>query len=249
MLTYLVQGTHPIRRAFTLLELLIVIAIIAILAAILFPVFAQAREKARQTACLSNLHQVGLATIMYAQDYDEIMPGTDFGGEEGDPGPEYFWGDLLQPYLKNRQILTCPSASIPLRYTSPLPNFPQGISLEWSYNYAINDIRDIHEVRLGAAHMPLSAFTKPAETLLIVDGWPATDDPGEEGQPERQEIRWVWGLRDAVHNPLDDGNPRHSARFNFVACDGHAKTRHRKRNPDGTYSGGTKDVEWLANQP
>ena len=72
-------------QAFTLIELLVVIAIIAILAAILFPVFAQAREKARQTSCLSNAKQIGLASQMYDQDYDEILPETGWQGHCSDP--------------------------------------------------------------------------------------------------------------------------------------------------------------------
>jgi prepilin-type N-terminal cleavage/methylation domain-containing protein len=229
-------------HAFTLIELLVVIAIIAIIAAILLPVFAQAREKARQTACISNLRQIGTASLMYAQDYDEQMMGTDLGDN-----PEYFWGDMIEPYAKNRQILECPSEPDKIKFGSPLPGFPRGISLEWSYNYAMNDIRDEFRTRLGAAHQPLALFTRPAETLLIVDGWPTSVVPPVN--EERHEIRWVWGRRDAVRNPLDDGNPLHQAGFDFVACDGHAKTRKRERLADGTFSGGTKDVEWLANQP
>ncbi len=111
------------RNAFTLIELLVVIAIIAILAAILFPVFAQAREKARQTSCASNLKQIGTAFAMYAQDYDERLPDrrdlklslpggyrpwTSFPASD----PRGAWASLtLQPYVKNYAIWSCPSVA------------------------------------------------------------------------------------------------------------------------------------------
>src|SRR2546425_7830812 len=96
------------RNGFTLIELLVVIAVIAILAAILFPVFAQAREKARQTACLSNCKQIGTAVMMYAQDYDDNPPLWFY--EVPKVGPVY-WHYWLKPYVKNIQGFICPSAT------------------------------------------------------------------------------------------------------------------------------------------
>src|SRR6266542_6676413 len=93
-------------RAFTLIELLVVIAIIAILAAILFPVFAQARSKARQASCTSNMKQIGLAVSMYADDYDEALIPQGLGN-----GPKWRpWMQLSQPYVKNKQVFICPEA-------------------------------------------------------------------------------------------------------------------------------------------
>jgi len=234
--------SYPEKRAFTLIELLVVIAIIAILAAILFPVFSQAREKARQTACMSNLRQIGTAAVMYSQDYDEIMLGTELGDE-----PEYFWGEMIAPYIKNQQILTCPSSDAKFKVSPPESGFPNGIGYEWSYNYAINDVKDSQGRGIGAAFQPLAAFSRPADSILILDAWPAAAEPAED--EERHEIRWVIGQRDPVRYALHDGNPRHTTGFSMVLCDGHAKWRKREKKADGTFLSGTKDVEWLANQP
>ena len=114
---------RSMKRGFTLIELLVVIAIIAILAAILFPVFAQARASARGISCVSNVKQVGTAVLMYAQDYDESIPLIDNNGRPycgqapdwGNPGNDpnevntMFTG-VIQPYMKNKQIQTCPEA-------------------------------------------------------------------------------------------------------------------------------------------
>ena len=103
------------KSAFTLIELLVVIAIIAILAAILFPVFARARENARRSSCTSNLKQIGLGVLQYVQDYDESMPGHNMAVQH------QLWMDIIQPYIKSEQVFTCPSDSRPqakYRYTA-----------------------------------------------------------------------------------------------------------------------------------
>src|SRR5690606_13826243 len=117
------------RTGFTLIELLVVIAIISILAAILFPVFARARENARRTSCLSNLKQIGLGIMMYTQDYDEkypfsypavaaertkqtdtSMPGYKFTTNLGSDAHWVTWMDRIYPYVKSTQLFVCPSA-------------------------------------------------------------------------------------------------------------------------------------------
>ena len=133
------------RKGFTLIELLVVIAIIAILAAILFPVFARAREKARQTNCLNNVKSLGLAALMYAQDYDEILPwyvNTDY------TFTTMAWWVILQPYIKNTQILACPSQR-------------GGGSSDYGVVYP-------HVSGVGSAQ-PLARIEYPAETAMIAE--------------------------------------------------------------------------------
>lgn len=109
------------RKGFTLIELLVVIAIIAILAAILFPVFAKAREKARQSSCLSNIKQLQLAMAMYAGDFDQrnvcagletTTAATSTGPYTGNGKNRWWWFDMVKPYIKNSQIILCPSDGI-----------------------------------------------------------------------------------------------------------------------------------------
>jgi len=105
----LIRVSTRSRIAFTLIELLVVIAIIAILAAILFPVFAQARERARQASCLSNQRQLALGVMMYVQDYDDSFPMTaNYGGLE-----RTIWSQMVEPYVRNRGVFLCPSAASP----------------------------------------------------------------------------------------------------------------------------------------
>lgn len=128
------------KRGFTLIELLVVIAIIAILAAILFPVFAKAREKARQSSCSSNLKQIGLAAMSYLQDYDECMVHYSLTGTGS-------WTNALAPYIKNTQLYICPS----------LPN--QALGYGYNYYYLGN----------GGTAISVGMVVSPAETVSFAD--------------------------------------------------------------------------------
>ena len=265
--THKAEGFTPRETGFTLIELLVVIAIIAILAAILFPVFAQAREKARQTSCLSNMKQIGLAALLYSQDYDETLPLTERGGDVDDDH-EYFWGDMLYPYIKSWNLLTCPSASVPMTFKASPPS-PTAYSQEFNYNYGINDIiaADCGDAddpacqHLGVAGHTLAAVTYPSDTILIADNLPsATDTEDGDGanaptglNHARHEINWQVGKRDnaklAVDGKSQDGYPRHAGGFVYVCADGHSKWRRREMKSGYVYTGGTKDEEWIATRP
>src|SRR5688500_14651686 len=104
------------QRAFTLIELLIVIAIVTVLAGLVFPVVARAREKARQASCAGNTRQLALAILMYADDHEETLPPVAYGHEheagdehDADDEPVVLWTEMVAPYLKSRQVLLCPS--------------------------------------------------------------------------------------------------------------------------------------------
>ena len=148
------------RTGFTLIELLVVIAIIAILAAILFPVFAKAREKARQASCLSNVKQLTLGFMMYAQDYDEYIRTAYL------PHPEYrYWGwyNGLEPYVGNLNIYQCPSESWDMGgYWVNSPTETLMLSYGMNYEY----------LGYAAAMYTLAQVKRPAECILIGDSGP-----------------------------------------------------------------------------
>jgi len=171
------------RRGFTLIELLVVIAIIAIRAAILFPVFAKAREKARQTSCLSNVKQLGLGFLQYVQDYDGLGMPRDHGVAPNRLG----WGDFMMPYIKNTQIFRCPSVTAPIAYFNSLA--------PTNYAYSFCDLRNTPDARiitpaqyavfLDSRRACIKNVTSGGgckDTCLIPAGWPATAvQPHNEG--------------------------------------------------------------------
>ncbi len=148
------------RKGFTLIELLVVIAIIAILAAILFPVFARAREKARQTSCLSNMKQLVTGSLMYTTDYDDNLYGH-IGGRRNDPAwswsPLYNWPQQVYPYVKNEQLFVCPSK-------------PRG---DWVYDPLTRDSYLGYGMNYWVTYfyyyLNHSDFTRPAETIWFTD--------------------------------------------------------------------------------
>ena len=160
------------RQGFTLIELLVVIAIIAILAAILFPVFARAREKARQASCLSNTKQLALGHLMYVQDYDERFTVSNGWAESGSTRQ---WVDGIYPYVKNAQLYICPSAK-DWNYNVIPSGIPPGGNNWWSqyvgncsyvYNYWLCGYGDPWQNPKGRK---LADVQMPASCLLIADG-------------------------------------------------------------------------------
>ena len=203
------------RRGFTLIELLVVIAIIAILAAILFPVFAKAREKARQTSCLSNEKQICLAILMYAQDYDERFPGLFM--PNGVTTPWYV--DLILPYVKNTQIFQCPSNS--------------NITLSgWGYTYgACGYVADC-AVCGGGSGIAMASMSHPATSVLL------GETSGDGRIPACNPAGVVWN--DASHYGCKGAiDERHNDGSNYGFADGHAKWQKRGTtylDIAGTYS-------------
>jgi prepilin-type N-terminal cleavage/methylation domain-containing protein/prepilin-type processing-associated H-X9-DG protein len=238
----MIRWMAPRFRAFTLIELLVVIAIIAILAAILFPVFAQAREKARQTSCISNLAQLGRAGMMYVQDYDEKFPGL-HGGSGGDPTT------TMQPYIKNWRVFYCPDRQTKISgcvdaSTGQDPNHCMGYGYNWGSGCIACKAGDLwHKgdglVRLidksGTANydgVSLAEVATPANTFFY----------GDTNDTPRQTL-WR-DVMPGVQNPKNPAKdtygqpyepPRHSGGNSFVFCDGHAKWI---KLPGGTYIDG-----------
>lgn len=204
-------------KGFTLIELLVVIAIIAILAAILFPVFAQAREGARRTACLSNLKQLGTAFQMYQQDYDGhfhkgeniTTPAVNGFGAHNDIDGWTEWPWFYGPYVKNVGVFDCPSSP---DGTENLTGINWGNDGNYGYNYD-GLTRDVNNpARIDAE------IERPAETFVFFDCGDTSVRAGEnnwDGLMEELDLDW---------DSKREGAIRHQGRTNVVFADGHAKS-------------------------
>lgn len=206
------------KNAFTLIELLVVIAIIAILAAILFPVFAQAREKARQASCMSNLKQLGLGVMQYIQDYDEryvlvrsVYPTANGAGVT--------WQSLIQPYVKNTQVTGCPDNPKQGTYYTGDCGYYDAMPTGAPTRYPIDHGYSFATVTGGdpsTAAMPgfsygnnvpapkMSLISYPASVLMIVEN---------NGNNCADSCAWCYAANSFCH----------TGKMNITFCDGHVK--------------------------
>lgn len=230
-------------KGFTLIELLVVIAIIALLAAILFPVFARARENARKSSCSNNLKQIGLGILQYAQDYDEFAPplwtGSSFPGR-------WRWMDCVQPYAKSSQVFNCPSDSdrnnqyryvIPgsvatdLASTTPPDNFGSYVASNAYWGNMGDQWGGAMTSNFGVTNS-IVELQSPSDTFMVGDGngsfqlsWQWNN--GATGQPDIADISGtplkVGGKSSTDTNLEGKIVERHLDTLNVVFCDGHVK--------------------------
>jgi prepilin-type N-terminal cleavage/methylation domain-containing protein/prepilin-type processing-associated H-X9-DG protein len=231
-------------KGFTLIELLVVIAIIAILAAILFPVFAQARESARTISCTSNEKQISLSMLMYVQDYDERFPihqyslnlpsYTDLDPNGGNYAEQNMgWDEACQPYIKSKQVLWCPSAASPGNdYNAGVKNKQDSCwtgSLNYATNCRLTNGPYIPYLGGPTEYSPtakLSILGYPAMTILLSEN----GAQGSEGSCRTEGTEWGWTntqtnalISDAGSGATPGPLRRHKNGANYAFCDGHVK--------------------------
>lgn len=216
---------------FTLIELLVVIAIISILTAILFPIFARARENARRTTCMSNLRQIGLGVMQYIQDYDEQNTLIWYGSSSGDSSAtSYKWMDAIFPYVKSEQLFNCPSHTLPVTIgTSTFDKYQLRTGKNWG-SYAGNSTYYAAPIN--------GIYTSPSYNRSVA-AWetPATTVYAAESKG-RYNISWAGDGSDGLppNPPIVEGSPRYlPSEFQMVErhlgtcvvlfCDGHAKAQ------------------------
>ena len=225
------------RHGFTLIELLVVIAIIAVLSAILFPVFAQARESARKATCLSHEKEIGTAIMMYVNDYDEMYPMGyyyELGGATA--GRRDQWCYNIQPYVKNNAIFKCLTDFIPTPPASSSGYMDLTVpALSYIPNYAIMPAHDGGTVNMASVGTPASViiiaekqYKIGAKTLKSYAGTSGFVPDTPNSNPYCRAT--VAGVKGAIARPSDSNYKltrvafyRHMEGSNFIFCDGHVK--------------------------
>lgn len=221
--------TRSSSRGFTLIELLVVIAIIAILAAILFPVFARARAKARQVSCNSNLRQLGMSMLMYAQDHRELLPtwgysttGADHDATDGPAEGFYSWDTVIMPYLRNVELLRCPD--------NPHDRRARGYAMP----------RYVSDPYGNGTPLWIDRPPAPVETVLLTEK--GKHPPGSHGDAAMEAFYQShsatgWGLETEMF---------HNNGKNFLYLDGHVSFHSEGSGPFAHDSGRTCPPEGLS---
>jgi len=204
-------------KGFTLIELLVVIAIIAILAAILFPVFAQVREKARAISCLSNEKQIGLGIMQYSQDNDEYNP------ELWTPGNVVWW-QVLDPYVKSHKLYVCPDDTFSRGSNGDAVSY--SIAFNWGDWGDCPGGKCTNQAQFSAAGANQAKITSPASAILVTERWNSYKNWNQVWASENfcNGGEFLYGQGGSAANPA---SPRaasgHTGGSNYIFCDGHAK--------------------------
>jgi prepilin-type N-terminal cleavage/methylation domain-containing protein/prepilin-type processing-associated H-X9-DG protein len=219
-------------HGFTLIELLVVIAIIAILAAILFPVFARARENARKASCMNNTKQLALGVYMYIQDYDETLPYIVLY-DNAYPSTSYrYWYEMAQPYYKNTGILNCPSG--------PTPKYSTTYRTSVDYGRSQNHLP--YRNFTSAAPIALANMNRPSDVMMFCDsirsGAPVTWD-------NRNYIYCALCYEASLPHLLNNVDGRHMDGANVGFWDGHSKWMKR----EAILFGPNRSVLWYHTNP